>query len=260
MPVIDLGGWPKVHHNIPANRIIAIMTYPSDEAHRAELHHTLAVAFYNVAKDDHTAWTRQPEPTQVYALLGVRHHEASDTAVFQTARTAWQRGSVAGDVLLLIATLARQHGGGSVNKACHILAEAGKAGDRTSGLFPIVYTTPKSMRNEAWTPYRSVAHLWAAQNLMENFRVQQEPLNDLPLMSWVTNRDEFERFLGFAEALRAWGESYIPHGRQREGPTLLPQETWRVPDEIPLSEEYSVAPPPLPPRYHGYLATYKARA
>jgi hypothetical protein len=258
MPVIDLAGWPHVHQNVPANRILALMMYPTDKAHRDELHHTLAVDFYLGAKDDLAAWQRQPEPTQVYALLGVRHHEASEMEVFQAMSKAWQRGSVAGDVLLFIASLARHHGGGSVNKACHILAKAGKAGGRTSGLIAIGYSTPKSIRNEAWTPYRSVAHFWAAANLIENFRVQQEPANERPLLHWVTTRDEFERFLGFAEAWRAWGESYIPHGRQKDGPTLPPDEMWRVPDETFLSEAHSVSPPPLPLLYKRYLATYKA--
>jgi hypothetical protein len=73
----------------------------------------------------------------------------------------------------------------------------------------------------------------------------------------VTNRNEFERFLGFAEAWLDWGESYIPHGRKKEGPTLPPEETWCFPDETPLSEGYTVIPPPLPSRYEKYHKGYR---
>jgi len=233
------------------------MTYPTNEARQAELHHTLAVDFYNGAKDDPTAWQRQPEPTQVQALLGGRHHEASDTEVFQMARTPWQRGSIAGEVLIVIASLAQHHGGGSVNKACHILAEAGKAGVLTSGLASL-YTHQKTIHKLAWEPYWSVAHLWAAHNLMQNFRVSEEARIAHPLRPWWTDRDGFTRFLGFAEAWRAWGESYIPHGRKKYGPLLLPQETWRVPDGTPLSQEYAATPPSLAPLYKKHHQTYKA--
>ena len=242
MPVIDLGGWPHVHVNVPANRIRAVMTYPTDAARRAELHHTLAVEFFLSVKDRPSAWTQSPAPTQVEALLGVRHREASEDEVFQASCAASRRGSVAVEALIIIASLAQHHGGGSVNKACHILATGGRAGKATSGLVPIPYTNAKALRADAWVPYRGVAHLWAAHNLMTSFGLQQGSGDEHSRGSWWTQRGDFEKFLSLAETFRVWGESYIPHGRQKEGPVLPPHETWCLPAGIPLPELYNATP------------------
>jgi hypothetical protein len=169
MPTFDLGRWPQVHATVAGFRIRATMLYPTDGERRAELHATLALTYYDTIRDDPNAWEREPTLTELYPLFHVRHLGGSQAEVFQRAREVACRGSVAGEALIIIRQMAEHGQDGSVNKACDILAKAGKAGRLTGGHMLIPYANSKALRAEAWVPYRSVAHLWAAHNLMCRF-------------------------------------------------------------------------------------------
>jgi hypothetical protein len=153
-----------------------------------------------------------------------------------------------------------EHGqGGSVNKACDILAKAGKAGRLTGGYMQIRFANSKALRAEAWVPYRSVAHLWAAHNLMWSFRWNETPDGERPSMSWYEDPSDLEWFLTIAEDFRQWAEAYTPHARHKEGaPLLSPNETWRIPAETPLLK-VCITPPLLGPWYAQFLQTYDSR-
>jgi hypothetical protein len=189
----------------------------------------------------------------------VRHFGGSQAEVFQRAREVGCRGSVAGEALIIIRQMAEHGQRGSVNKACDILAKAGKAGRLTGGHMRIGFTNSKALRDKAWVPYRSVAHLWAAHNLMWSFRWNETPDGERPLMSWYEDRLDLERFLGIAEDFRQWAEAYIPHvGHQKGIPLLSPDGTWRIPTET-FIQKAGLTPPPLGPWYEQYLQTYDSR-
>jgi hypothetical protein len=154
------------------------------------------------------------------------------------------RGSVAGEALIIIRQLAEHGQSGSVSKACDILAKAGKARKLTGGHREIRYANSKALRTEAWVPYRSVAHLWAAHNLMWSFRWNETPDGERPSLSWYEHSSDLERSLAVAEDLRQWAEGYIPRARHKEqAPILSPGETWRIPAETPLPAVCLTLPP-----------------
>jgi hypothetical protein len=219
----------------------------------------MVFTFYDTIRDDPTAWEREPTSTELYPLYRARHLGGSQAEVVQRAREAACRGSVAGEALIITRQMAEHRQRGSVNKACDILAKAGGDGRLTGGHMPIRYTNSKALRAEAWVPYRSVAHLWAAHNLMWSFRWNETPDGEYPKLSWYQHPIDLERFLAIAEDFREWAEAYIPHAGQRKGAFLLSSnETWRISAEIPLPKS-CITPPPLGTSYDKYLKTYKSR-
>jgi hypothetical protein len=257
MPTFDLGGWPQVHAVVPGFRILATMYYPVDRDLRAELHATLVATFYNTVRADPNAWTREPTMMEMYPLFHARHVGGNQIEVFQRAREVACRGSVAGEVLIIMSQLAEHEQRGSVNKACHVLAEAGAAGKATSGGVLIPFKNRTALRNHAWIPYRCVTHLWAAHNLMWNFRRSEGPGDAPPQITWYERASDFERFLVIAEAFRKWGEGHIAYPSPTQVPTLPPDETWRLPAGMALPEKH-LTPPPLESWYAQYLRTYRA--
>ncbi len=259
MPTFDLGGWPQVHAAVAGFRIQATMLYPTDVKRREELHATMVFTFYDTIRDDPTAWDREPTSTELYPLYRARHLGGSQAEVVQRAREVARRGSVTGEALIIIRQMAQHGQDGSVNKACDILAKAGKAGRFTGGHTPIPYANSKALRAKAWVPYRSVAHLWGAHNLLWSFRWNETPDGERPRESWYKNSSDLEGFLDLAEDFRQWGEGFIPHARHKEvAPLLSPDETWRIPAETFLPK-VPLTPPPLGPWYAQYLQTYDSR-
>jgi hypothetical protein len=259
MPTFDLAGWPQVHAPVAGFRIMATMYYPVDGERRTELHATLAFTYYDTIRNDPSVWEQQPTLTELYPLFHVRHLGGSQAEVFQRAREVACRGSVAGEALIIIRQMAEHGQDGSVNKACDILAKAGKAGRLTGGHTLIPYANSKALRAEAWVPYRSVAHLWAAHNLLWSFRWNETPDGERPRASWYENSSDLERFLALAEDFRQWGEGYIPHARHKEvAPLLSPYETWRIPAETSVAK-VCLTPPRLGPWYEQFLQTYNSR-
>jgi hypothetical protein len=256
MPVFDFGGWPQVHAAMPGLRILVTMTHPGNLDHRDELHAALVVELYDMVKDDPNAWVHKPATAAIELLLGARHLGGSRKEVLLRAHEAARRGSVAGEVLIIISQLTEHGQHGSVNKACHVLAEAGAAGKATSGGILIPFENRTSLRNNAWIPYRCVAHYWAAHNLMWNLCWHQAPGSAQPHVTWYEEASDFEKFLIMVEAFRRWGEGHIPHARHKaQVPTLVPKETWRIPPGIALPEEH-LTPPPLSSWYAQYIRTY----
>src|SRR5262249_13496497 len=209
MPIFDLGGWPHVHAALPGYRILATMIYPQDDRSREELLATLVARFYAMTIDTPEAWTQPPSVAQVGLLLLARDRGGSQDDVFQGVHQVAPRGSVAGEALMLIRQMAAHGDEGSVNKACHILAQAGKAKRLTGGGMRIPFTNPTALRDNAWMPYRSVAHLWAAHNLMWNFRWAETPDGAPISITWYESTPDLERILALAENFRQWGETYL---------------------------------------------------
>jgi hypothetical protein len=133
MPIFDFGGYPQVPAVLPGLRVLATMNYPDDLDRRAELHATLVVDLFNMAKDDSNSGLHSRTTESLEIILGARHLGGSREEVLGRAREATCRGSVAGELLIILSQLAKHAQRGSVNKACHVLAKAGGAGKATSG-------------------------------------------------------------------------------------------------------------------------------
>ena len=255
MPVFDLGGWPDVHACVPGFRILAIMIYPNDSARRLEFYEACRAGKYLTIWNVPSAWRSPPPQEAIIDVLQARHLGRSDAEIFEgTSKAAAGRGSVAGEVLIKISQMQTQEHNGSVNKACFLLAKGGKAGRQTSGGYPITFTNDNALRDQAWTPYRSVAHLWTAHNLMWNAPYDGR---HRPTITWYEDAPDLARFLARAEAYRRWGEHYTPHAQR--SPLLPPDEAWSVSAEITIPELEIASPAPLDAWEQEQLRTYRAR-
>jgi hypothetical protein len=259
MPTFDLAGWSETHAAASGLRILATMIHPTDEDLRTELHAALIGALYDTIRNDPKAWRREPTIEAVYPLSLARHQGGSMEDVLKRAPDAANRGSVAGEALIITRQMAEDRQPGSVNKACDILAKSGNAGGLTGGHMRIPFANSMSLRTQAWVPYRSVAHLWAAHDLMWSSCWNAAPAGERPPVSWYEHSSDLEQFLRIAEDFRRWGGGYIPRARQTEQESILrPIETWRLPAEVSLPAGRLVLSP-LDPYYQRLLQTYESK-
>ena len=93
-----------------------------------------------------------------------------------------------------------------------------------SGLQPQLpgkFPTKRSALIDAWSKFKSVAHLWAALRTCDSQGTQLSPVppEHLPV------------FLAMADLYRHFGEHHYPP--KKNEPTLMPEETWRVVHNFP---------------------------
>jgi hypothetical protein len=261
MPVFDFGDWPEVHTVYPGFRILATMVYPMDHTERQELYSALVAKFLENplnTPEDTDIWKRPPSISEVSGLLRARNQARASNDIFRQAQEKSKKGSVAGEALILIRQLAEHGHGGSIRTACEILAEAGKQRRLTMAGAPILVNAT-SLRDNAWSPYKPVAHLWTAHNILSLPTGKSFEEKSSPTRSWFEDRPAFEEFLALAEDFRDFGEKHVPHGRATASaergpmPTLLPTETWRVPDNVSLPPIDLSVPPISVPWYQQAL-------
>lgn len=242
-------------------QLFTIMAYPTDEVSRAEFLDVLQAWLVELSRRPNhpVVWLRQPSPADFMQLLRRRDQGPAAQDVWRRAGDAYAKGSVAGEALMLIRQLT-VHGPnrGSVNRACHILAEAGKASKWTSGCWPIPFRNPTSLRDKAWTPYKSVAHFWTAFNILvqERFQDGQGQPVEYPIQQPLHDPEDFIILLTVAEEYRRFGETHIPHGQKIA--TLSPHETWQVPPDIALPPFTASIPPITTSWYLQAMSTYTA--
>jgi hypothetical protein len=265
MPAFDLGNWPEVVTAIPGFRILSTMIYPEDEGQRQELYNAYLTEYYLWAMNTPGAWTCLPDTPELLRLLHARHDGPAAKVILENVRRLSARVYMAGEVLFLCYCLKKTGQPGGVLRACHILTEASKQykGLVALGLTVNPYKNPKALHDKAWSPYRSVAHLWAAHLLLLNTRSQMNKTEvdgiitvQTPQATWFTSSGDFLIFLQYAECFRQYGESYIPHGQRV--PLLSPEETWHLPPYGSLPA-LTLEPSAFPKHYQQMLATYRAK-
>lgn len=127
--------------------------------------------------------------------------------------TMW-RGPVAGYVLML--TLAKAEAGEKRTGVHMALSDLQTALEKRLGWGN---GAGISELKTTWRDFRSVAHLWAAQNMC--------PMGDL-----FYDPPLFLKWIARAEDLRRRGEAFRPPNAK--APVLDPGTTWRMPDELKL--------------------------
>jgi hypothetical protein len=264
MPEFDFGSWPAGITAIPGARILSTMIYPDDEGQRQELYNAYLTEYYLCAMNTPGAWTCLPDSPELFRLVRVRHDGPAAKVIWENSQRSSARGYVAGEVLFLCYCLKETGQPGGVLQACHMLTEAPKQykGIVGLGFTEHPYKNPKSLRDKAWAPYRSVAHLWAAHLLLLNTRSQMNKTEvdgiitlQTPQATWFTSSGDFLTFLQYAECFRQYGESYIPHGQR--APLLSPEETWHLPPYGSLPA-LTLEPSAFPKHYQQMIATYRA--
>jgi hypothetical protein len=104
-----------------------------------------------------------------------------------------------------------------------------------TGFYPITFRTWKKLHEDAWLPYKDVAPLWTAHNVMRN-QLVQPGANGFGLLSssHYADPDAFLAFLALADWCRHGGGNFIPHAQKKA--LLTPETTWRVPNSYGASD------------------------
>ena len=240
------------------------MCYPKNSIRRHELHAALVAEYYLRVSEDPVAWSRPLSSEDLRPLLKARHEGRSFKEVVRTMRDTNQKGALAGAVLLMIRWVSAHGHQGSVLKACYIHAELAKRAKAikgtavTVGVTEITHSTTQGTMEKAWSPYKTVAHFWAAYNVMRNQYMERDAEGVIvpPVDRWFEDTDAFLKFLAIAENFRRFGESYIP--RPAAEPVLAAHSTWRVPEHVHLPDVGPFEPPPLLPEIRDALKSYRA--
>lgn len=209
MPTIDLCG-----DSADFLRVFAVMAHPGDERMRQEF---LACAISRVFEDE--VGDVEIPATILRALL----HSPSMETVFDRAAESARGGSVAGDVLLYLAEMAKTGvNEPSIRKAIYVASDY--LSDATCGDGKKPGASDPSIR-KAWEEFKPVAHLWAA------FRICQFGGNEFPSLPFDLDGDAFSRFLSVADFFLSFGEDFQPT-RSKNGETaLIAEDVWRLPKE-----------------------------
>jgi hypothetical protein len=264
MPMLDLRDWPQ---DTPRSgyRTLATMIYPNDEHRRQELYNMLSTEDVLWRADTPGVWTNLPNGGELLCLLKARHQGPSNTEIRQAALHAYIRGCTAGEILFLIHwlnELGHLNGvaKGGVGKVCHMLVHLAKQNHNISSLtlLKLPCMTAKALRDNVWSPYKSVVHLWAAHILLikGHMTISAQELH-IPHEQWFVVPAAFLSFLELAEYFRQFGEGHIPHAQSL--PLLLPEDTWCVPPSLPCANPKQGPMPPLPEHYRQALETYRAK-
>ena len=259
MPCFDFLDESDLRAGMIGYQVMAHMAFPTDPLKRQEFKDVMNAWFLKLADrpgNPLVVWRGDPSRAAISHLLHRRSSGPAEQQVLREVGTVVAKGLVAGEALILIQQLAiNDPKRASVNKACHMLAAAGKAGQWVSGRMPIRYQNPKSLRDQAWTPYKSVAHLWAAHNILEQETYGEMDGTQKRRIVFFDPKDTL-LLLALAEEFRRFGETHIPHGQT--GSTLSPDETWQVPSDFLLPERSIDSSPITNPVYLHALSTYRA--
>lgn len=252
MPYLDLGDQrdPFDMHD----RLFAVMLFPDDEDRRRQY-----LRFWSFIRQALDAGE-----DDLCRALG------PSARAFHEDGLPLLRGQQAGYVLAMLRAMTERHSiEPSLNKAYNILARSAAPGLRT-GNGKAVPATERSYR-EAFSKYRSVAHLWAAWALLLWYCktiLNQEPIYlklDVAKQQAILeihSQESLLELLALAEDMRRFGEGHTLFDKSQGGirtPILNSQITWKAPKGVALPDS-SVCVPAFPDDVLGWLSEYKANS
>lgn len=252
MPELDLGDWRNGLDAFTPVRVFGTMLFPKDHERREEY---LAVE----------SALAQGSPTEVtsslYRVLAHARH-----AYLTERKKPAERGYLAGEILVLVRNIAEYHEGSprgeaSVSKAIELLAAAKKNAKRFPG--GLIASNPETLR-QAWSKFKSVSHLWFAVSCwVPGETVLEASETALPnAAAKALTSEHFLAILAVAEDMRQFGETHATRAKQAGKPKsiLPPEETWKVPAELPLPPiNVSAGIKPLSGKLDQWFQEYRAR-
>jgi len=158
-------------------------------------------------------------------------------------RKRFERGRIAGGILVLIRQLQDHAIEEGVHKAIYMLDQWRKAGDLVC---PV--GTRRTSLQHYWARFKPVAHFWADVYLRKHHVICTQPHPQ-------TSPEVIATFLARAEWFRRYGEQHIPKRSNPPVPTLSPEQSWAVPVRVPLPA-VDVKVPRLTGRQRQCLETY----
>jgi hypothetical protein len=154
-----------------------------------------------------------------------------------------KRGIVAGNILGALYMMDRfDVPEPSMNKAVFVasaFAKGQKYGDGTK----MAISEPAIRKY--WKEFRSVAHLWAADRLGQDYQFAEDPFSI----------EGHRTFLEVAQGIFQFGSTFVPFRARSEQPVLDRARSWVLPDTIPAKHLSGSRQPDLLLKY---LKKYKA--
>ena len=223
----------------------AIMLFPNDQALRD---HYISV----LRLQDMIAEAEDSKPMTVSAkdikslLAGPSWNEIKSLAT-----EAVKGGTVAGDMLATMYVMNAFKGkhpvfaDPSLNKAIHVMKTFG-IGQTFGDGSPVPYSKGTALKH--WKEFESVAHLWAAARLNQDYPYCDEG-------AWQHSVEACHTMLAVAAGIHKFGASYIPKRSKPAGAVFDADNAWTVPEFIGLRGLESNR---LPDQLIKYLKSYSA--
>jgi hypothetical protein len=237
MPEMELFG-PDLRLGLISSiwtRLWAYMLWPHDEqqrkAHCAQPYVAALSSLDAKSQED-------PDFADAYLILHSAFREIDgwagvDHALKSRLRPRGRAGLTAAAVLDIVRRIPNK---GSVNKAVHIIEETAKHYDLIGSKAGIM---------NAWKSHRSVAHLWMALILADEFHASEE----------FEDPKRLRQFLGIANDYQRFGVSYRAPRQQR--PLIDPTEVWTIPADLRAAPRLRQPLSPLPRAMLAALAMYR---
>jgi hypothetical protein len=229
MPTIDLGHWTPERTSQAMDILWPIMIFPASPARREEYQAIKLAQRYAhglASIDTHPAMLIPAFFSQILQPL------KRGPSYWKMRGHAMIRGHIAGQLLILIKQMDEAGYGGSITKAIPVYVEYAKTKSERSRFIP---ASDNSFWKPIWSAYQSVAHLWAAVQLLRG----KDPLQLLrakviPEWRGLASPEGFSVFLAYAKHWWHFGINHIAaHQPGPPMPTLSKQETWTVPPGFP---------------------------
>jgi hypothetical protein len=163
-----------------------------------------------------------------WAVADIRRNNDDPKPMQVRVRQAVWKGAVAGDILRLAASMAQQGHGGSVRQAVDVLRNVDYKTGKTLGR----HNAPHNERTirQAWSDYKSVAHLWAAYR--HTLFLRSTPDYAEAGLTLATTpifvEDAMLLYLTLAEAYRQFGLRHIAAKREKLQPPFADVDLWIV--------------------------------
>jgi hypothetical protein len=194
-----------------------IMCMPADEqqAERARLMEALgAEGFMHHVKEMETKSILTDISIDLRSTARL-HAAGNERTLLRDSIEVGHRGTIAGFMFGYIwcaSTRPEMQREASLAKARRMVEQAAKRG-RLRG---IKHLGDSMVRQNLWPHFRSVSHMWAALQVIDDWRLADRLSEDQSVL---------DQFFLIAEFFRIWGETYCPGGR----PSILdPGCTWRL--------------------------------
>ena len=231
--------------SLDTDTVRAIMLFPNDPIVRDYYLTVLRLSSQISTAEDNELMTVAAKDLKSL-VSGVSWSEVESLAI-----EAAKGGTIAGDVLATIYIMDAFQGqhapfvDPSLNKAIHVMEMFG-AGRRFGDgeKMPRSETTIR----KKWDKFESVAHLWAATRLNQDYPFCEQG-------AWLNSVEACHTMLAVAANILSFGTSYIPKRTKPAKPVVNPDNAWTIPEHIGSRKLESDR---LPDQLMEYLESYRA--
>ena len=219
MPMLEIINNPE----IDITNILLVMLFPSNQLDRDRHHLLKQTAQYLKNESLAEFWFSRSELELIVSSPSI---ESWEEKVKNNTKKAIIAGDLAG---LLYAMYIFEIPEPSMNKAIHVMKEFALTHEVKYGDGARLPISEQTIRN-CWKEYYSVAHLWAAFRLNQDYKINPDGL--------VYSDDGYINFLKVAAGILKFGKSFVPFRAKDNKAIFYGNDVWELPTKIePLKLE-----------------------